>query len=129
MALSNTTTLTRELVSSDETISSNCGMFAGPKIFNGGRSKVTRQYSGDTRARRISPATIALLMLFSLLHVRGCDRARLLRLAGAPGERSRIDCRTSAEHRIVRRPHTRRQRQRVEVDIRGSAEFLRLDSI
>src|SRR5882757_1349465 len=66
---------------------------------------------------------------FFLLYVRGCDRARLLRLAGAPGERSRIDCRTSAEHRIVRRRYTRRQRQRVEVDIHGGAEFLRLDSI
>src|SRR5260370_32828688 len=77
----------------------------------------------------MSVVSLYELWLFSLFHVRGCDRARLLRLAGAPGERSRIDCRTSAEHRIVRRRHTRRQRQRVEVDVRGGAEFLRLHSI
>src|SRR5260370_14798924 len=59
--------------------------------------------------------------LFSLVYVRGRDRARLLRLAGAPGVRFRIDWRTNAEHRIVRRRHTHRQRQPVEIDICGGA--------
>src|SRR6266849_9517185 len=73
--------------------------------------------------------TMRIPWLFFLVYVRGRDRARLLRLAGASGVRFRIDWRTNAEHRIVRRRHTRRQRQRVEVDVRGGAEFLRLDSI
>src|SRR6516164_10037453 len=51
------------------------------------------------------------LWLFSLIYVRGRDRARLFRLAGAPGERLHIDWRTNAEHRIVRRRHTRWQHQ------------------
>src|SRR5215831_17865273 len=67
--------------------------------------------------------------LFSPLYVRGRDRARLFRLAGAPGERLHIDWRTNAEHRIVRRRHTRWQHKRVEDDISGGAEFLRLDSL
>src|SRR5262250_833260 len=67
--------------------------------------------------------------LFCLRYVRGRDRARLFRLAGAPGVRFHIGCRTNADYGIVRRRHTRRQHQRVEDDIRGGAEFLRLDSI
>src|SRR5712671_2750261 len=73
--------------------------------------------------------TMRIPWLFFLVYVRGRDRARLLRLAGASGVRFRIDWRTNAEHRIVRRRHTRRQRQRVEIDICGWAGFLRLDSI
>src|SRR6267378_4512024 len=73
--------------------------------------------------------TMRIPWLFFLVYVRGRDRARLLRLAGASGVRFRIDSRTNAEHRIVRRRYTRWQHQRVEDDIRGSAEFLRLDSI
>src|SRR5262245_8361241 len=63
------------------------------------------------------------------LRPRARDPARLFRLAGAPGVRFHIGCRTNAAYRIVRRRHTRWQHQRVEDDIRGGAEFLRLDSI
>src|SRR6267143_519559 len=73
--------------------------------------------------------TMRIPWLFFLVYVRGRDRARLFRLAGAPGVRFHIDWRTNAEHRIVRRRHTRWQHQRVEDDIRGGAEFLRLDAI
>jgi hypothetical protein len=40
-------------------------MLAGPKMFKGGRANVTRQYSGDTRFKRISPATVVVLIFVS----------------------------------------------------------------
>jgi hypothetical protein len=38
---------------------------AGPKMFRGGRSNVTCQYSGDTRFKRMSPATVVVLIFAS----------------------------------------------------------------
>src|SRR3954470_10958019 len=52
-ALSNTTTFTSGSVSIALTTSSRSGSCLGPKILTGGMSKVTRQYDGSRRSRRI----------------------------------------------------------------------------
>src|SRR4051812_49448739 len=52
-ALSNTTTFTSGSVSMAVTTSSRSGSCLGPKILAGGMSKVTRQYDGSRRSRRI----------------------------------------------------------------------------
>src|SRR3954469_12717611 len=52
-ALSNTTTFTSGSVSIAVTTSSRSGSCLGPKILTGGMSKVTRQYDGSRRSKRI----------------------------------------------------------------------------